>query len=198
MKEPGKEHWLALKWMLKYMKGSKDVGILYKRFKGECEEPLIGYCDSDYASNLDTRKSQSGYIFRMFGGAVSWKSSLQSVVALSTTEAEYIALTEAIKEAVWLKGITGDFGFAQKSVTVLCDSMSAIYLAKHQVFHERSKHIDIRLHFIRDIIEQREIKVEKIGTEDNATDSLTKALPVAKFRHCLKLVGVVSDYGGVM
>ena len=93
MKDPRKEHWLALKWMLRYIKGSSNVGIVYKRFKRDCEESLIGFCDSDYASNLDSRKSQSGYVFRMFGGAISWKSSLQSVVAFSTTDAEYIALT---------------------------------------------------------------------------------------------------------
>ena len=190
MKEHGREHWHALKWMLKYLKGSKDVGIMYRRSVEGQEQPLIGYCDSDYASNVDSRKSQTGYIFKMFGGAVTWKSSLQSVVELSTTEAEYIALTEAIKEAVCLRGITSDFGAVQDSLTILCDNNGAICLAKHQVFHERTKHIDIRLHFIRDIIEGGEIKVVKVGTLDNAADVLTKALPVAKFRHCLKLVGM--------
>ena len=86
----------------------------------------------------------------------------------------------------------GDLGLDQVSVTILCDSNSAICLAKHQVHHERTKHIDVRLHFIRDIIERGEIKVEKVGTEDNAADALTKPLPVSKFKHCLKLVSVVA------
>ena len=191
MKEQGKEHWLALKWMLRYLKGSQEMGIEYRRSENGEADPMMGYCDSDFASNIDSRKSQTGYIFKLFGGAVSWKSSLQSVVALSTTEAEYIALTEAVKEAMWLRGITADFGLVQESLTIFCDSNGAICLAKHQVFHERTKHIDIRLHFIRDVIEGGEIKVTKVGTEDNAADVLTKALPVSKFRHCLKLVGVV-------
>lgn len=93
MKNHGREHWIALKWVLKYLKGSKNLGILYKKSEHIDEKSLIGYCDSDYASSVDTRKSQTGYVFNLFGSAVSWKSTLQSVVALSTTEAEYIALT---------------------------------------------------------------------------------------------------------
>ena len=89
----------------------------------------------------------------MFGSAVSWKSSLQHVVALSTTEAEYLALTEAVKESFWLKGLAAEFRLGQKSVSIGCDSSSALCLAKHQVFHERSKHIDVRLYFIREKIE---------------------------------------------
>lgn len=154
---------------------------------------MLGYCDSDYATNLDTRKSQSGYIFKLNGSAVSWKSTLQSVVALSTTEAEYIALTEVVKEGKWLKGVLGDFGVEQDKVRVMCDSSSAICLSKHQLFHERSKHIDVRLHFIRDEIASGEVEVVKVGTEDNAADALTKALPVSKLKHCLELVGVASQ-----
>ena len=114
------------------------------------------------------------------------------MVALSTTEAEYIALTEAVKEGKWLMGVINDYGVEQKVVKVLCDSNSAIMLAKNQVFHERSKHIDIRLHFIRDEIANGDVEVEKVGTEDNAADALTKTLPVSKLKHCLKLVSVVS------
>lgn len=192
MKEFGKEHWLALKWMLKYISGTKGIGVLFKKQENG-ENPLLGYCDSDYATNLDTRKSQSGYIFKLNGSAVSWKSTLQSVVALSTTEAEYIALTEVVKEGKWLKGVLGDFGVEQDKVRVMCDSSSAICLSKHQLFHERSKHIDVRLHFIRDEIASGEVEVVKVGTEDNAADALTKALPVSKLKHCLELVGVASQ-----
>lgn len=120
---------------------------------------------------------------------VSW--TLQSVVALSTTEAEYIALTEAIKEGVWLNGILNDFGIEQKATRVLCDNNSAICLAKYQIFHERSKHIDVRLHYIRDQIEKNEVEVLKVGTEDNAADPLTKAVPHLKLKHCLELVSVL-------
>ena len=151
----------------------------------------MGFCDSDFATNYDNRKSQTGYIFTLYGSAISWKSGLQSVVALSTTEAEYIALAEAVKESFWVMGILRDFGICQKAVTVHCDSSSAISLTKHQVFHERSKHIDVRLHFVRDEVNKGEVKIQKVGTEDNPADMLTKVLPVSKYAHCLDLVAVV-------
>ena len=113
------------------------------------------------------------------------------MVALSTTEAEYIALAEAVKEAIWPKGILNDFGVDQSSVTILCDSNSAIILAKHQVFHERSKHIDVKLHFVRDEIANGRVKVKKVHTAENAADMLTKALPSSKFNNCLDLVKLI-------
>ena len=166
------------------MSRSEDVGD---------EDALIGFCDSDYAAKLDNMRSQSGCIFTLFNSAVSWKSGLQSVVALSTTEAEYMALTEVVKESYWLKGIIDDFGIKQGSVSVKCDSNSAICLTKHQTFHERSKHIDVRLHFIRDEVEKKNVKIEKVSTDHNAADMLTKALPKSKFNYCLDLVGLVRN-----
>ena len=99
--------------------------------------------------DLDRRKSLTGYYFTLFGNVISWKSSLQFVVALSTTEAEFMALTEATKEALCLQGLIGKFGVKQATVPVFSDSQSAIHLSKNQDVHERTKHIDIRLHFIR-------------------------------------------------
>ncbi|XP_042059348.1 secreted RxLR effector protein 161-like [Salvia splendens] len=164
MKEFRREHWYALKWMLRYIKGNKDLRILFKKKDPGDDDPLIGYCDSDYAANLDNRKSQTGYIFKLHGAAVSWKSTLQPVVVLSTTEAEYIALTEAVKEGIWLKGILADFGVEQKRVKRVLDR-----------------------------IEKDEVEVLKVGTEDNAANALTKALPVSKLEHCLRLVSVVAQ-----
>lgn len=152
---------------------------------------MEGYCDSDYTSNRDNRKSQTGYIFTLFGAAVTWKSNLQSVVALSTTEAEYIALTDAVKESFWLKGILADLGLMQKKVVINCDSSSAICLSKHQTFHDRSKHIDVRLHFIRDEVGKGMIEIKKIATEHNPADALTKVIPASKFIYCLELVNVL-------
>ncbi|CAL8990709.1 unnamed protein product, partial [Prunus brigantina] len=105
---------------------------------------------------------------------VSWRSILQSTVALSTTEAEYMAVTEAIKEAIWLQGLLDDLGVQQDHVDVHCDSQSAIYLAKNQVHHARTKHIDVRFHFVREIIDEGDILLQKIGTADNPADMLTK------------------------
>lgn len=95
------------------------------------KEPLIGYVDSDYAANVDTRKSLTGYVFTLYGTSVSWKSTHQPVVALSTTEAEFLAMTEGVKEATWLKEIICQFGVHQDTVSVHCDNQSAIHLVKH-------------------------------------------------------------------
>ena len=102
---------------------------------------VVGYCDSDYAGDLDKRRSTTGYVFTLAKAPVSWKSTLQSIVALFTTEAEYMAITEAVKEAIWLQGLLDDLGVGQKQVTAFCDSQSAIHLAKHQVYHAWTNHM---------------------------------------------------------
>ena len=112
------------------------------------------------------------------------------MVALSTTEVEYMALIEAVKEAIWLKGITKELAMYKGKVVVYCDNQSAIHLAKNQSFHERFKHIDVGLHFVRDIIIAGKIGVGKIHIEDNPSDMLTKSLNVTKFNHCLNLVNI--------
>ena len=110
------------------------------------------------------------------------------MIALSTTEAKYMALTEAIKEGLWLKGFTNELGFVHKSMNVHCDPQSAIHLTKNSVFHERTKHIDVRLHFIRDVIVRGLIEVVKISTKVNPADMLTKVILVSKFKEVLNLL----------
>ena len=122
--------------------------------------------------------------------AISWKSGLQDVVALSTTEAEYLALVESVKEGIWLNGLLEEFGYEQKSVDVWCDSQSALCIAKNNVHHERTKHISRKMHFIRDIIAQGDVKVLKIATVKNPADMLTKVLHVEKFEKALSCLGV--------
>ena len=190
MMNHGREHWSALKWLLKYLKGAADVGILFRGSEGYEGDPLKGFSDSDFAGNVDNRRSQSGYIFTLYGSVISWRSSLQSVVALSTTEAEFMALTAAVKESAWLKGILNDFGVQQDTVAIGCDNSSALCLAKHQVYHERSKHIDVRMHFIREKIEEGEVKVFKVHTSENPADMLTKPLQKGKLEVCMNLINL--------
>ena len=190
MSNPGKHHWHAAKWMLRYLKGTAGLGIVYGRVDKSSDQ-IQGYVDSDFAGDLDKRRSITGYVYTLCGGAVSWKASLQSVVALSTTEAEYIALSEAVKEAIWLKGLVAELGLEQGSVNINCDSSSAIQLSKNQKYHERTKHVDIRLHFIRDEIAQEVVNVIKIASECNPADMLTKTLPSVKFKAALDLIGMV-------
>jgi len=190
MANPGIVHCQALKWVLRYLNGSLKGGLKYTR-AAQGKDALEGYVDS--AGNVDTRKSLSGFVFTLFGTAISWKANQQSVVALSITQAEYIALVEGVKEAMWLKEMIGELGITQECVKIHCDSQSAIQLANHQVYHERTKHIDIRLHFVRDMIESKEIVVEKVASEENPTDVFTKSLPRLRFKHCLDLIKFVEE-----
>lgn len=190
MSDPNEEHWNAVKWLMRYIRGTTELKLTFKK-QGSFE--VKGYCDSDYAADLDRRRSITGYVFQVGGNTVSWRSGLQHIVALSTTEAEYMALVEAAKEGLWLKGITSEFGFKQEKVEIFSDSQSALCLARNSVFHERTKHIDVRLHFIRDVIADGSVKVSKIGTLENPADILTKSVPVKKFEEGRSQLRVLSD-----
>ncbi|GKE93370.1 hypothetical protein Tco_1574465 [Tanacetum coccineum] len=135
------------------------------------------------------------WIFRYLyaGGAVSWQSRLQKCVALSTIEAEYMAATEACKELLWLKRFLQELGFKQQRYAVLCDNQSAIHLAKNSMFHKRTKHIDIRYHWIRDAIEDGMFELNKVHTDDNAFDMLTKAVAREKLKICCSFAGMANS-----
>jgi len=190
MSQPAKEHWLGVKWVLRYIKGTVDTRLCYKR---NSDFSICGYCDADYAADLDKRRSITGLVFTLGGNTISWKSGLQRVVAQSSIESEYMSLTEAVKEAIWLKGLLKDFGYEQKNVEIFCDSQSAIALSKNNVHHERTKHIDVKFHFIREIIADGKVEVSKISTEKNPADIFTKVLPVNKFQTALDFLRVKSE-----
>ncbi|KAH9699562.1 hypothetical protein KPL71_024410 [Citrus sinensis] len=130
MANPGNEHWRAMKWILRYLSGTADYGLIYGAKRGT-EVDVEGYVDADYVGDLDKRRSLTGYLFTLSSCTINWKASLQSVVTLSTTEAEYTAAAEAFKEAIWLRGMVTELGFKQKQVAVHCDSQSAICLSKN-------------------------------------------------------------------
>ncbi|KAE8721509.1 hypothetical protein F3Y22_tig00015910pilonHSYRG00102 [Hibiscus syriacus] len=159
MSKPGKQHWEAVKWIFRYLKGTVGHGIV---FGSQRDNPLVvGYVDSDYAGDLDNRRSTTGYVFTLGGGPICWKSTVQSIVALSTTEAEYMAAAEAAKEALWLTGLVKELGVQQGGVQLLCDNQSAIHLAKNQVYRARTKHIDVRFHKIRELVASGEVLFQK-------------------------------------
>lgn len=187
MGKPGREHWSAVQWIMRYLKGASGKCLTFTK---EPELKVTGYCDSDYATDLDRRRSITGFIFTVGGNTVSWRSCLQKVVALSTTEAEYIALSEASREAVWLKGICEELSFKQEAGEIHCDSQSAIYLAKNHMFHERTKHIQVKYNYIREVIDEGDVKVLKIHTSVTPADMLTKSLPGDKFGGCLQTLKV--------
>ncbi len=188
MSDPGQEHWRAVKWILRYLKGTRDLGLCY----GGPDVCLHGFVDSDMAGDIDGRKSTTGYVFTLGSAAVSWVSKLQKIVALSTTEAEYVALTEASKEMVWLQGLMKELGMEQGDAKLYSDSQSAIHLAKNAAFHSRTKHIDIRYHFIRSLLEEDFFRLEKIHTMDNPADMLTKVVTLEKLHICASSVGLHS------
>nr|GFA33617.1 hypothetical protein [Tanacetum cinerariifolium] len=119
----------------------------------------------------------TGYVFMVHGCVVSWKATLQHVVSLSTIEAEHMALTKVVKESIWLKGLLIELGVNLRLVVVNYDNQSAIHLSRNAMFHGRTKHINVRYHFIREIVEFKEIEVEKINIKDNAANTFTKVVP---------------------
>ena len=181
MANPGKEHWKEVQWIFRYLRDSIDVCLHFGRTRDE----VVRYVDFDFAGDLDKRKSLTGYVFTIGGCAINWKATLQTTVALSTIE-----VTEACKEAIQLKGLFGEFSDNLQITTVFCDSQSAIFLTKDQMFHERTKHINVRYHFVCDIIARGDIVVAKISTHDNPADMMTKILLVAKFELSLDLVSI--------
>nr|GEY60693.1 retrotransposon protein, putative, Ty1-copia subclass [Tanacetum cinerariifolium] len=149
-----------------------------------------GYVDADYAKDLDKGRSITGYVFMVHGCVVSWKAILQHVVVLSTTEPDYMALTKAVKESIWLKGLLIELRVNLRSGVLNYDNQSVIQLSRNAIFLERMKHINVRYHFIKEIMESKEIKVEKIGTKDNAADAFTKVVLGLKFKYCMEILGV--------
>ncbi|CAM8938448.1 unnamed protein product [Rhodiola kirilowii] len=188
MSNPGHEHWLALKHVFAYIRSTLDVGLCYKRRQDDLK--LIGYVDADFGGDRDTRKSTTALYFTLGACCISWKSQLQSIVTISSTESEYIALCDAVKEAMWLQGMLSEAKLFSGTAVIKCDSQSAICLSKNPVYHERSKHIDIKYHFVRDKIENGDVIVDKVGTEDNPADMGTKTVTNTKFKLCLRLLYV--------
>ena len=150
----------------------------------------MGYVDADYARDLDDRRSTIGYVFTLGKGPICWKSTVQSLVALSTTELEYMAVVEATKEAIWLVGLVKELGIQQGGVQLHCDCQSAIFLAKNQVYHARTKHIDVTFHKIKELDFSGELLFEKIYTSKNVENMLTKPITTKKFKHFLDLINI--------
>ncbi|GAA0173320.1 hypothetical protein LIER_41501 [Lithospermum erythrorhizon] len=140
--------------------------------------------DADNGGDVDSRKSTSGYVFTFGGTAISWRSKLQPVVALSSCEVEYVAMTEAVKEMIWLQTFLKELNLEYGSNTLYCDSQSAIYLAKNPIFHARTKHIGLRYHFILSVLENVVLKLEKILGDQNPADMFTKVVNKEKLKLC--------------
>jgi hypothetical protein len=172
MQTPRKVHWEGIKRVLRYLKGARDLQLVL----GGVDEGLEGFSDSDFASQPD-RHSISGYTFLYGGGAISWSSKCQPIVSLSSTEAEYVALTHAAKEAIWLRALVSEVLHPLPDPTpIFCDNNGVKALAKDDTFHARTKQIDIRYHFIRERVHSRAITIIRTPTKEMVADIFTKAL----------------------
>jgi hypothetical protein len=186
---PEPSHWEAVKRILSYLRGTSLHGIRF----GPVTDGLRGFTDSDYAGDVCTRRSTSGFLFLLHGGPVGWSSRRQSCVALSTTESEYVAACEAAREGVWLQRLLRDINMvSERPLELQCDNQSAIQLIKNPVFHQRTKHIDVRYHFIRELQEKGDINVTYVPTEKQLADPLTKPLPNPRFSLLRELTGIVA------
>ena len=186
---PGIGHWIAVKHILKYLRITRDYMLVYS---GGDLNP-IGYTDSDFQSDKDSRKSTSGSIFTLGGGAVVWRSIKQSNIAYSTMEAEYIAACEVAKESVWLKKFYTDLEVVpnmEKPLVLYCDNSGAVANSKEPRIHKRGKHIERKYHLIREIIHRGDVVVMKIALEENLADQCTKTLPERVFTGHLEGLGL--------
>ncbi|GKA86888.1 retrovirus-related pol polyprotein from transposon TNT 1-94 [Tanacetum coccineum] len=186
MSNPGREHWEAVKWLLRYLKGTSKATLCFNRK----EVILEGFSDSDYGGCLDLRKSTTGYVFIVGGTAVSWMSRIQKCVAMSTTKAEYMTIAEAGKELVWLKNFLEELNRAQTECVLFCNNQSAIHFSKNPVFHGQTKHIKIRYHYIRELVSEWTLSLKKILGAKNPADMLTKVVTMEKLKLCAASTGL--------
>ena len=186
MSAPTTDHWRAAMGILRYLADTRDLGIVFGK-GGLIPE---GYVDADYAGELDTRRSTTGYVFILAGGAISWSSRLQVTVAVSTVEAEYMGAASAVKEALWLKKLARDLGLEIGQICIKGDNQGALKLLKHSMSTQRSKHIDVMHHFARERVLRGEVSFEYCSTEHMAADFLTKAVSPAKFAKCRLMIGI--------
>jgi hypothetical protein len=193
---PGMNHWIAVKRILRYLNGSRNNGII---LGGTNKITLHGYSDADWGGDRDTRKSTTGYVFFVGNGCVSWQTKKQPTTALSTTEAEYLALSSASQEMLWLRQLFGEIWYMQKEATTIQqDNTGSIELTKNNKHHQRTKHIDIRHHFIKDLVLSDALRVIFCSTKDMLADIFTKSLPSTTFSSLAQKLNVadLNDFRG--
>ena len=192
VERPTGMHLAVVKRIFRYLRGTTKFGIMYRRGK---EGTLIAYSDSDYAGDVNDRRSTSGYVFVLGSGAVSWSSKKQPVVTLSTIEAEFIAAASCACQNVWLRRILEQVGHPQlKPTTVYYDNNSTIKLSRNPVLHGRSKHIDVRFHFLKDLCKDEVIKLVQCRSQEQISDIMTKHLMLESFSNFSSRLGMIKLY----
>jgi hypothetical protein len=195
MANPGVNHWKAVKHLFRYLAGTTDDWLTYAP-DPSMPEPFVTFSDADHAGNPDNGCSTSGYVVKMGTGAVSWSSKLQSIVALSTTEVEFVAAVSAGQEAIWMRQFLGELGYAPAGpALMLMDNQSAMQVAKNPEHHGRMKHLDLRFFWLRDEVTKRHLAVHYVPTADMAADILTKPLARVKVQRGRELLGISTPVG---
>ncbi len=195
MVNPSEEHIKKALYIVKYVKSMLNVKITYN---GRNKEGLIAYADADWAADVASWKSVTGNVVKLAGGPVSWVSRKQKTIALSSTEAEYMSLSDTARQLIWIQSIYHELGFKVHGIELNIDNQGAIFLAQNQMQEHRSKHIDIRYHYVRECVEDGKIVLIYIPTNQQAADILTKNLAYVKFQELRSSIGVqVYQWGGV-
>ena len=187
LENPTKEDIIRAKRVLRYLSGTLSLGITYRR---DGERKLLSYSDADFGGCESTKRSTSGVLVLYAGGAVSWISRRQNTVSLSTTEAEIIAASEAGKEIVWFKTLIEQMTGLKIMPTLYVDNSAAVKLSYNPEQHKRTKHIERRYFYVRELVTMNKIQVLQISTNDQLADLLTKALPLPRMQALLRKMGV--------
>lgn len=187
--DPGEAHWSAVKGILKYLRGTSGRKLIFQK---SISTDIAGFCDADWANDVNDRKSIAGYAFKLGKSFIAWSCKKQPTVALSTTEAEYMSIGHAVKEALWLQQFFAELNsnlnlkLYYRPIVIYCDNRGAIELTKNNLHHARTKHIDVRHHFVRDTVESGRVKIEQVPTEKMVADIFTKPLQRAKLDWCVE------------
>jgi hypothetical protein len=185
MSSPTVQHWQVLLGLLGYLKGTRTMGL---HFGGS--DTCSAYCDSDYAGCLDTRRSHTGWVFMLYGGAICWQSKCQNTVSASTVEAEYQACASACREALWLRQLFTDLDIPHTPMVIYCDSTGAVSATRNAIVSQRTKHIDVIHHFVRERAQLGHIRFEHVEGNRNPADVLTKPVPKVKHNFCCTEMGM--------
>ncbi|CAL1361871.1 unnamed protein product [Linum trigynum] len=191
---PGVDHWKAAKKVLRYLQGTKDHMLTFRRSD---HLEVIGYSDSDYAGCVDTRKSTFGYLFLIAGGAISWKSAKQSVIATSTMEAEFIACYEATNHGLWLRNFIFGLGIVDtiaKPLKIYCDNSAAVFFSKNDKYSKGAKHMEVKYFVVKEEVQKQRVSIEHISTQLMIADPLTKGLPPKTFTEHVERMGIIGRH----
>ncbi|RVW86860.1 Retrovirus-related Pol polyprotein from transposon TNT 1-94 [Vitis vinifera] len=191
LSNPGSQHWKVVKKVLRYLQGTKDLMLTYQRTN---LLDVVGFCDADFASCIDDKKSTTSYIFMMAGGAVSWKSVKQTLTTSSTMEAEYVTCYEACCHAMWMRNFISALGVVDsisRSLKLLCDNSAAVAFSKNTRSISRSKHIDVKFYFVQEKVAESLVDIEHMSTKSMLADPLIKGLPIIAFQEHVSQMGLL-------